>query len=76
MKESELNELCNKYGLRNYDFFVNFFMQRFPNESMESYVCEWIKRFKSGNPTIYMDKNTYGIYVSLIFENYMNVMEG
>ena len=71
MKEQELNRLCNEHGLRNYDLFVEWFMKRFPNEAMESYVVEWIERFKSGNPAVYMDKISLKIYIDLQTDYYL-----
>ena len=66
MEQEKLNELCNKNGLRDYDLFVKWFIKRFPNEQHESYVLEWIGRFKGGSPTNYMDKQSLEIYMNLI----------
>tara|TARA_Y100000310_G_scaffold217932_1_gene219053 strand:+ start:1005 stop:1280 length:276 start_codon:yes stop_codon:yes gene_type:complete len=61
-----LNELSQKVGMRNYDLFVNFMVNRFPNEISISYIREWAFRFMSGNPTSYMDSESLDIYKELI----------
>ena len=68
MKEETIRMLCDRKGMRDQDLFVKFFMQRFPNESdrIHSYCNEWIDRFMSGEPSIYMDGESLSIYKSLL----------
>lgn len=65
MKEEIIRMLANKKGLRNQDLFVRFFIRRFPNENdnIHSYCNEWIDRFMSGNPLVYMDDQSKRIYL-------------
>ena len=64
MKEETIRMLCDKKGLKKVDLFVRFFMGRFPEESdrIHSYCNEWIDRFMSGNPLVYMDGESKRIY--------------
>lgn len=68
MKEENIRKIAQEKGMKETDLFVEFIQKRFPNESdsITSYVGEWVDRFLSGNPTLYMDNESLGVYVSLI----------
>lgn len=71
MKRETIIKLCEENGLRNHLLFVEFFSKRFPNESdrIHSYCIEWIERFKTGNPRIYMDKFSLKVYEDLLLKH-------
>lgn len=64
-----MRQLCNEEGLINYDKFIEWFMKRFPNECCESYFCEWVGRFKSGDPVAYMDNDSKRLYVEVFIDS-------
>ena len=64
-KQKLIDMAINK-ELSKYDLFVKFMLARFPMEQHESYIEEWVDRFKSGQPTVYMDNESLNIYKSLI----------
>ena len=68
MEIQTIRKICQEENLLNYDLFVEFFSEAFPNESNQitSYCREWIGRFKSGDPTVYMDNDRLSIYRRLI----------
>ena len=45
-----------------------FFIKRFNRQPKDDivYFEEWIRRFKTGNPTAYMDSKSKEVYMSLI----------
>ena len=50
-----------------YEICVEFFKRRFPEKSLEfevkcGYFGEWIRRFESGRPEIYMDENSLEVW--------------
>ena len=73
MKTEEIRGIAAKKGLTNYDLFVDFITERFPNEAHESYVIEWVDRFLSGNPVAYMDIQSKKIYIKLVSKGVKNV---
>jgi len=68
MKKSTIKRLCDAKGFNRPELFIEFFSLRFPDESdrIESYCNEWIDRFMSGSPEIYMDSESKSIYLSLL----------
>lgn len=52
----------------NDNFFILFMGLRFPNEQDESYIREWKSRLMTGNPFVYMDKETQEAYKQAIKE--------
>lgn len=60
--------LCNKitdYRLNN-EFFTEWFIYSFPDNTYEPYIIEWINRFMKGTPFIHMDKERLDMYLKLI----------
>lgn len=70
MEIETIREICINKEMMNYDLFVDFFSRAFPNESnqIHSYCSEWVDRFQSGNPMIYMDDERKEIYKELVDE--------
>lgn len=68
MNKEKIREIAEHQGMKNTDLFIAFFSERFPNESNEvsSYCSEWVDRFMSGNPMVYMDGDSKKIYRDLI----------
>jgi hypothetical protein len=65
VKKTTILKLCKENGLESdSEKFAKFFMKRFPNESdlIHSYCIEWIKRFNTGSPERYMDRESQRIY--------------
>jgi|WetSurMetagenome_2_1015567.scaffolds.fasta_scaffold469146_2 hypothetical protein len=58
--------IARKNGIWNSNLFEIFMMERFPNEASEGYVAEWAERFKSGDPTGYMDSTTLKAYIKAV----------
>ena len=69
MKEETIEKLCKEKGMdkNKTDLFIKFFMKRFPNESdnIHSYCNEWIDRFMTGHPIVYMDSQSKKIYLEV-----------
>lgn len=60
----DYNQLAVKHNLNDKDRYIytQFMKERFPNENDEMYATEWINRFKTGNPTPYMDSISLEVY--------------
>lgn len=59
----DLRQLSRKEGLSHFDLFVRWFRHRFGFKQITAgYVKEWISRFKTGNPVVYMDEESQRIY--------------
>ena len=52
----------------NDNFFILFMGLRFPNEQDESHIREWKSRLMTGNPFVYMDKETIQAYKQAVKE--------
>lgn len=61
-----LRSIAHKRGLENADLFAQWFNKRFPKGMDETYIVEWVDRFKRGNPTVFMD--------DVSFKDYLDVM--
>ena len=70
MKEKTIRNLCQKKGFGKCELFVKFFMARFPKEEddIHSYCEEWIDRFMTSNPIVYMDEKSKDVYLNLVNE--------
>jgi len=66
MKEEIIKQIGSETGLKGnqLNVFVEFFSQRFPNESSKitGYCKEWAQRFLRGSPENCMDAGSLRIY--------------
>lgn len=66
LTEDELRRIAYQTGLRHNALFVAFMKARFPHEGSPNYVEEWAERFRSGDPTAYMDNQSVEAYINQI----------
>ena len=66
MRNELIEEIAIEEGLdkETIPLFIKFFSTRFPNEDdrVRSYCAEWIRRFMSRNPEMYMDNESLKVY--------------
>ena len=61
----ELEDKAKEHGVANPVLFAKFIEQRFGMETHWSYIMEWIGRFKTGSPEMYMDSHSLATYNKL-----------
>jgi hypothetical protein len=64
--EKEYRQIANKAHLWPTDVYVEFMQKRFPKEFDRNYAEEWATRFKSGDPTAYMDLQSVRAYMEAV----------
>jgi len=76
MKKETIEKLCKKHNFESL-VFVEWFMRRFPNEpdNVHSYCEEWIERFKTGQPEVFMDNKSLEIYFQVLSEKMQDLRE-
>lgn len=59
--------VCNNmdYGFHN-ELFAEWFIRAFPDQPLNSYIEEWVERFRRGAPTLYMDEQRKEIYLEVV----------
>ena len=55
-------------GIEQPEIFVRFMVLRFPEETCNHYIAEWVRRFKSGNPIPFMDLESRNAYIQAVTE--------
>jgi hypothetical protein len=65
-RKAKFKEIARREGLTNENLFVEFMAARFPNEDDDRYIAEWAGRFKSGDPTSWMDSKSLSVYGNLL----------
>ena len=77
MKRETIIKRCEEKALYNYGEFVEWFTQRFPNESdnITSYLDQWIDRFNTGCPEMFMDLESKVIYNEILMDYSVNMGE-
>jgi hypothetical protein len=53
-------------GLNYPELYVEFMKKRFPHERDSTYAKEWVERFRTGDPTAYMDNQSLKAYIQSI----------
>lgn len=66
LSDEELRKLAYSEGLLHPELFMEFVKKRFPHERDKVYLTEWVERFKSGDPTAYMDNESVMAYIKSI----------
>ncbi len=74
MEEEKIRKITLEHPSVNAEVFVPFFMERFPLETMESYVRDWCRRFERGTPEVYMDLESTIIYREAIQNHQENII--
>lgn len=76
MKLRKMQQLCFENGLKEFDLLLDFIklitekkeitwnIYEFDIDETEFYV--WVKRFKSGNPVKFMNKNEVKSFISIL----------
>jgi hypothetical protein len=57
--------IANEVGIDE-QLYAEFMLKQFPNEMDRSYAKEWAERFKSGNPTAWMDKESTETFLNVV----------
>lgn len=52
--------------LKERNVFIAFMEERFPDEKFEGYIMEWVGRFRSGQPEVFMDNLSKRVYNNLV----------
>lgn len=66
LTKEEIELIAMKAGIRFPELFTEFIQARFPHEGSPDYIGEWAERFKSGDPTVYMDNESLNKYIDSI----------
>ena len=67
-QEELIRKIGYEAGMNNTSLIEKFFAIRFPSERNESYIGEWVSRFKSGNPVVNMDYQSLIAYVKVVVD--------
>lgn len=66
LTEKDYRKIAQKVGVWPTDVYVKFMQTRFPKEFDEHYAAEWAGRFKTGDPTPYMDNQSLKAYMDAV----------
>jgi hypothetical protein len=66
LKKKDLRKLALINGINYPELYVEFMKKRFPHERDNTYAKEWVERFRTGDPTAFMDNQSIKAYIDSI----------